>query len=96
MTITDETIAKLGIPPRCLTYRESENRRAYQSQLLQGAIFYKVPVSDLHTHATYNHQDHPWRMAHMILMDASDKVDDATTRLMLRRAAYYLYTEHIG
>jgi hypothetical protein len=53
MTIVDETIAKLGIPARNLTYRESENRRAYQSQLLQNAIYHKYPVSDLYTRATY-------------------------------------------
>lgn len=54
MTLTDEIMSKLGIPPRNLTYRESENRRVYESNVMQSAIGAGIPVSDSHTHTTYN------------------------------------------
>lgn len=44
----------IGIIPRKLTAREAENRRAYESHILQNTINAGIAVSDAHTKATYN------------------------------------------
>lgn len=71
MTLTDEIVSKLGTTYHNLTYRESENRRAYEFHALMGAVGDSKPVSDSHTKTTYNESQLPSKF---MLDEARDTV----------------------